>query len=108
MDKVRIEPITEAGARRLVCAVLLHAVADALFGMPANRREARAWLPGDDARWYASMIGFGDIWPPTSQMMIDFRWAQIDKLSQSRSREKRKRAAHLRTIAEAEAIGGLA
>jgi len=59
--------LDDAGARRLVCAVLLAAIQDAKHGDTA----ARSWIAGDAARDMVGLLNseMDECWPPTAEQL---------------------------------------
>lgn len=61
----------DCGERRLVCAVLVEAIKDSQRGTMVSRHKARQWICSDDAKWLASLVGFGQLWPPPSETFLE-------------------------------------
>ena len=61
-------------ARRLVCAILLQAIKDARYCNSIREQiDALKWINGDDAKFYAGLVGLEKVWPPQKEELI---WAQ--------------------------------
>lgn len=83
MEQIRgVDSCEDDGERRLICAILLQAIKDSI-GMSretySEREMALLWLHTEKAHQYAEIVGLGDVWPPSYEMLIE--WSKNQKVT---------------------------
>lgn len=71
-----MEQVDGENERRLICAVLLHAVKDSVGvtrGSRNDRLQARHWLTTEQAHEYAELVGLGNVWPPSEATLLELK-----------------------------------